>query len=322
MLKEIAVSNVHAIIFEHDGHHYIRDLGSRTGTFVNGEQIHQQSLKFDDQIRIGDHQMRFTQAAVSADADIDELEHLVGTATLGSEQMTLAKADAARVAAQAHAAPREETIPLVEPDDLIPIEPEIPVVEEAPIAAPVPAATGDLTEIDLNADPDVSGPGDTRAMPLESPSDTPRMPILSSQVVDDPAVAEEVGVEREERRLLVGADLHEDKVGRIRSLCQRRWHDDDDENADADIDLMAFALDTPVDAAITPVEEPTVSAEEVAAEHVATISLNPGPADAPPTSHAAESSPLPDHATVSTQETAELPAELSIEELAIRLSAR
>ncbi len=83
-LVEAAVSNCHALIFEQNGAHWIRDLHSRTGTFVNDRQIHQVQIEFDDDIRIGDTQMRYV-AAVSASAHIDELEDLVGTAKLASD---------------------------------------------------------------------------------------------------------------------------------------------------------------------------------------------------------------------------------------------
>ena len=48
------VSAAHAVIFELDGHHCIRDLRSRHGTFINDKRIGQSALQPDDQIRIGD----------------------------------------------------------------------------------------------------------------------------------------------------------------------------------------------------------------------------------------------------------------------------
>ena len=83
-LIEAAVSNCHALIFEQNGTRWIRDLHSRTGTFVNGVPIHQKQLEIDDDIRIGETQMRYV-AAVSETAHIDELEDLVGTARLASD---------------------------------------------------------------------------------------------------------------------------------------------------------------------------------------------------------------------------------------------
>src|SRR5438046_1832775 len=59
-LLEDSVSTTHAIIFEMDGRRYIRDLASRTGTFVNGKQVHQVELMPGDEIRIGETSMRYT----------------------------------------------------------------------------------------------------------------------------------------------------------------------------------------------------------------------------------------------------------------------
>src|SRR5690606_8857066 len=58
-LTEESVSTSHAIIFEQDGKHHIRDLTSRTGTFVNGRKAHQTELNFGDEIRIGETLMTF-----------------------------------------------------------------------------------------------------------------------------------------------------------------------------------------------------------------------------------------------------------------------
>ncbi|WP_428936789.1 FHA domain-containing protein [Fontivita pretiosa] len=58
-LLEDSVSTAHAVIFEMDGKRYIRDLGSRTGTFVNGVSTHQHALSPGDRIRIGQTDIRY-----------------------------------------------------------------------------------------------------------------------------------------------------------------------------------------------------------------------------------------------------------------------
>ncbi|HYO10160.1 MAG TPA: FHA domain-containing protein, partial [Tepidisphaeraceae bacterium] len=58
-LLEESVSTVHAIVFEMDGRRYVRDLASRTGTFVNGKQVHQVELMPGDEIKVGDTAMRY-----------------------------------------------------------------------------------------------------------------------------------------------------------------------------------------------------------------------------------------------------------------------
>jgi len=58
-LLEDSASTAHAVIFEMGGRRFIRDLGSRTGTFVNGRTIHQEELSFGDVIRIGETEFRY-----------------------------------------------------------------------------------------------------------------------------------------------------------------------------------------------------------------------------------------------------------------------
>ena len=48
------VSPAHAVVFELDGRHRIRDLRSRHGTFVNDKRIGQSDLSPGDQVKIGD----------------------------------------------------------------------------------------------------------------------------------------------------------------------------------------------------------------------------------------------------------------------------
>jgi pSer/pThr/pTyr-binding forkhead associated (FHA) protein len=58
-LTDTAVSKSHALIFHLDGRHYVRDLGSRTGTLLNGKPVRQQVLEFGDEIKIGDTIFRY-----------------------------------------------------------------------------------------------------------------------------------------------------------------------------------------------------------------------------------------------------------------------
>src|SRR5437763_66821 len=58
-LQEESASTSHAIIFEMDGHRYLRDLASRTGTFVNGKQVHQVELMPGDEIKVGETTMQY-----------------------------------------------------------------------------------------------------------------------------------------------------------------------------------------------------------------------------------------------------------------------
>ncbi|HQY88233.1 MAG TPA: FHA domain-containing protein, partial [Tepidisphaeraceae bacterium] len=75
-LVEESVSTAHAIIFEQDGKHHIRDLSSRTGTFVNGRKAHQVELNFGDEIRIGETVMKFVPYVVELE-ESDQLDQSV-----------------------------------------------------------------------------------------------------------------------------------------------------------------------------------------------------------------------------------------------------
>ena len=133
LLKEASVSNVHAIIFELNHQHYIRDLGSRTGTFVNGEQIHNQALAFNDVIRVGDSEMRFVPTGVPS--NLDELEHLIGTSKLGAETIALASIDAARYTG---ATPASE-LPAAQPYPAVTASPAVRAPQQFTAAPQMPA---------------------------------------------------------------------------------------------------------------------------------------------------------------------------------------
>jgi hypothetical protein len=73
-MNDSAVSNTHALIFEVNGQRFIRDLGSRTGTLVNGKPVHHQLLEFGDEIRIGNEAFRFLPAAQAQAEQIEQEE--------------------------------------------------------------------------------------------------------------------------------------------------------------------------------------------------------------------------------------------------------
>lgn len=224
-LIEASVSTAHAVIFHVGGKRYIRDLGSRTGTFVNGQKIHQQELAPGDNLRIGETDMHYVPSrdddhAIApvggehAHDEIDELEDLVGTAPLdvaaemghhGGKLSPELEADlaAALGGAKAKPAPKKD-------DDLI--ELEIAHEEPAPVRAKVtppptpqprpvpvpeldllPGGVEDLVElepIDLSRDPDVSdvpaSSADTRAIGLDIEHDH-APPTISPRIVESTA---------------------------------------------------------------------------------------------------------------------------------------
>lgn len=67
-LTETAASSAHALIFVVDGRHLVRDLNSRTGTFVNGVKIHEQALSPGDMLRVGETSFRYLRVGASTAA--------------------------------------------------------------------------------------------------------------------------------------------------------------------------------------------------------------------------------------------------------------
>lgn len=224
-LIEASVSTAHAVIFHVGGKRYIRDLGSRTGTFVNGQKVHQHELAPGDHVRIGETDMNYVLSREDDHAiapvgtehahdEIDELEDLVGTAPLdvaaemgqhGGKLSPELEADlaAALGGAKAKPAPKKD-------EDLIELEiaheepapvrskmPSSPTPQPRPVPTPeldlLPGGVEDLVElepIDLSKDPDVSdvppSSADTRAIGLDIEHEqTP--PTISPRIVESTA---------------------------------------------------------------------------------------------------------------------------------------
>lgn len=161
-LLEESVSTAHAVIFQMNGDRFIRDLGSRTGTRVNGKKIHQQELEPGDEITIGETTMRYklpseqpAEAAPASDSAIaiapsDELD-------LGLDLTDETPAPAIDL---------EPEVPAVRSEaDLI-----SPVIEPEPEAAPV-AEGLDLDQLDLDHEKPAESRDDTAAIPVVRPSD-------------------------------------------------------------------------------------------------------------------------------------------------------
>ncbi|HEV2295356.1 MAG TPA: FHA domain-containing protein [Tepidisphaeraceae bacterium] len=196
-LIEDSVSTAHAVIFEMNGKRFIRDLGSRTGTFVNGQRINQQAeLKFGDQIRIGDTTIGYASATgESAYRGDDDMDHLVSTAPLGTDALETPRLDG------------EQKEQAGDEDDAIPMGEESKQAEGAVTAsAGVSAAEAEAPAADqvrLENDLDHAGPGDTAVLPAqaEKPRKTPTLkaPVEAAepepQPVDQPAASASAAAE-------------------------------------------------------------------------------------------------------------------------------
>lgn len=194
VLEELDVSTTHAVIFQMSGTWFVRDLGSRTGTHINGTAVHQQPLEFGDAIRIGEQEMTLVAASDAGAPALDELEDLAGTAPLaGEEPLDLIfedePADAPAVAAPTS---KGRAMP-----------PAVPPARIAPAAA---AETED-DGVDLELAPPASPPPPSRAAVVAPSSAVAPIPLD-----DVPAVLDELAVAEVQATPLAPIDLGAEPV--------------------------------------------------------------------------------------------------------------
>jgi pSer/pThr/pTyr-binding forkhead associated (FHA) protein len=195
VVSDDSVSTAHAVIFEMDGRRFVRDLGSRTGTFVNGNQVHQAELEIGDTIRIGQIDLKYQTGEQDMSADLFEsgdLNDLVQSQDAGLED-----AVAAAMAAKDVDAPAEEEI-AVEEVAVDEIAAEEPAVEEVAVddieAVEVPADEEQLAEDALAdfAPMEVDAVADeTDAAPVEELAPVPEEPAVEPLPVEEELVVDE-----------------------------------------------------------------------------------------------------------------------------------
>ncbi len=186
-LDQESVSQTHALIFDIGGEHHVRDLGSRTGTFLNGQKIHQEELNYGDVIKIGDTEFTYEAApavaeesAAPAEAEASDSDAPLAMET--DELISVAPSlDEPEVSATA--------TPIAEPE-LLAVEEEesVPVSHTDEVPAP-----GEPT---VEAEPSAADAIDLEPLPLDldilsEPADEPVLddeaPQSSSAVVEAPA---------------------------------------------------------------------------------------------------------------------------------------
>lgn len=74
------VSHVHAVIFRRGGRHFVRDLNSKNGTFVNARRIREAELQDGDEVRIAATILRYEAAAAETAPELE-----VSSAAAGGE---------------------------------------------------------------------------------------------------------------------------------------------------------------------------------------------------------------------------------------------
>jgi pSer/pThr/pTyr-binding forkhead associated (FHA) protein len=174
-LRDDAVSSRHAVIFEAAGKRYIRDLNSRTGTFVNGNQVHLEELKFGDEIRVGDQKL-------SIKAVQTEVESLPEPVALESELLAL---ESEPLPVESEPLPVEsESLP-VESEEL-PVESEPPPqrVESHPLPIKSRVSSAEAEPKPVKSEPP---PLDLEPLPVESSEPSPTaLEAISLAPPDEP----------------------------------------------------------------------------------------------------------------------------------------
>ena len=79
-LSDRQSSSQHSIIYYRNGNYYIRDLGSRNGTYVNGEKVIEKVIVGGDIIVIGDYKIVFE--VLSREFSWDDLKVIIGLSVL------------------------------------------------------------------------------------------------------------------------------------------------------------------------------------------------------------------------------------------------
>ncbi len=215
-LIELSASTIHAIIFEIDGQRYIRDLGSRTGTFVNGRPIHHHPLAFNDTIKIGDTVLRYTAAGAEPETvDLGQLLEAEGDFApipLADAPMEVADVPVevepepepiespARVAARR--ALEEVNLKAAEPE---PLEVGTP---SAPLSAPERAEQEEEAPIPLAEDFDLL-PVDSSPAPEEETIDWAAEALAAEQQINAQKTAEVAPIDSRSFEATVDAASHE-----------------------------------------------------------------------------------------------------------------
>jgi pSer/pThr/pTyr-binding forkhead associated (FHA) protein len=220
-LAEASVSVAHAVIFEANGQRYIRDLGSRTSTFVNGVSTDQHQLAEGDIVRIGETELRYLHNQL-AEVKTSDPSHASGAIP------SLMEVDEHPAGESNAGESHQAEIPAAPPLAEMPIDAEIPIDAELPLDAdgPVDSDAIEPDSVDIAAIAAAIEPGEdshagaaieipaieieaaveappTEAAIKEPVIDEPEInepeinePAISEQpVIDEPAIAEPVFAE-------------------------------------------------------------------------------------------------------------------------------
>jgi pSer/pThr/pTyr-binding forkhead associated (FHA) protein len=208
-LTENSASSAHAVIVATNGTHVLRDLNSRTGTFVNGVKIHEQVLSPGDSIRAGETTMRYVRrpAAAPAPADVAAVPSVAAPAQPVVDDAVIVDSPVEPIpAAEATAEPVAEVAETpvglvesaeanVEPVDEPDVEPEVEAdaglievhADEAATAASATELFDDApVQKPVVQEPAAQEPAVMRADEVAAPSPAVPSPVAPSPAVPSP----------------------------------------------------------------------------------------------------------------------------------------
>ena len=184
------VSARHAVIFHADGKRYLRDLNSRTGTYLNGSRIHQHEIHLGDQIGIGEVRLELVLPTSASDAQAP-LELAPAPPAPAEPIAPAPPAQTQELVIPLQPLPTEKPLPPPQPQPHeveLPLAPlplaEAPAVDEAPVAEAPP----------LQMEPPVA-PAPTQPQEEEIP--LAPLPLAEAPAIDEAPVAEAPPLEME-----------------------------------------------------------------------------------------------------------------------------
>jgi pSer/pThr/pTyr-binding forkhead associated (FHA) protein len=219
-----SVSTEHAVIFAMGGAWYLRDLGSRTGTFLNDQQIHQKPLTAGDRIRIGPAEMRFEPSLEVPAGTAEEVEELDLLAAAGlepdEEPIAVATTEAEPLAERPPPQPQPHAVTEETEeshDDLLALA--APDAEESlPVESVEPTESIDTSEPAESAPPARPLSPIEEAIPLEveeaEPAEAAPPPQTVAPAAEPTDHADRIAIEQEdgEDALLVDGELQSHRL--------------------------------------------------------------------------------------------------------------
>jgi NADPH-dependent 2,4-dienoyl-CoA reductase/sulfur reductase-like enzyme/pSer/pThr/pTyr-binding forkhead associated (FHA) protein len=140
-IEDPAVSYTHAQITRHGDALYLRDLGSRNGTWVNGALVSMPyALVEGDVVHLGEADLVFRAVGGRAPAAVSAGEVAPAVAAMGQEVASPAAPETSLTAPQPPVAPEAPPVPVAPQAPPVPVAPHAPPVPVAPHAPPVPVA--------------------------------------------------------------------------------------------------------------------------------------------------------------------------------------